>query len=355
MEILDTIVALSKEFGTTDYVKGGGGNTSVKAGDVLWVKPSGTTLAGLTPDSFVRMSRPILAKLYVAAMPADSTAREARVKDMMADAVLPGQTGRPSVEAPLHDLLEGRYVVHTHPVLVNGMTCSRLGAEVCARLFPEALWLPYIDPGYTLSMEVRRRVGEYVTTHGRQPGMIFLQNHGVFISGNSAEEIRGYYQRVMSALRSEYEKAGIKTTLSMKAPAPQSEVNEDERRLHEVLGEAAGAAAYSPACDLPRGPLTPDHIVYAKSFPYDGPLMAGAVAEFQRRRGYIPRIVKLASGVWGIGPSAKQAALALELALDGALVQQLASAFGGVLFLSDAAREFIENWEVENYRQGQMK
>ena len=65
--------------------------------------------------------------------------------------------------------------------------------------------------------------------------------------------------------------------------------------------------------------------------------------------------MRLASGVWGIGPSAKQANLALELALDGALVQQLAAAFGGVQFMGDAARDFIENWEVENYRQGQMK
>lgn len=355
MDILNTITELSKEYGTTDYVKGGGGNTSAKRGDVLWIKPSGTTLSGLTPESFVSMGRSALGKLYEAAMPADATAREALVKDLMAAAVLPGQTGRPSVEAPLHDLLEGRFVVHTHPVLVNGMTCSRQGAEVCARLFPEALWLPYIDPGYTLSMEVRRRVGEYVGVHGRQPGMIFLQNHGVFVSGDSADEIRGFYQRVMGALRAEYDKAGIRTTLLLKAPAAPAAVQADERRLREVFGKAAECVAYSPSFDLPRGPLTPDHIVYAKSFPYDGPLTPANVAEFQRHRGYLPRVVVLSSGVWAIGPSDKQARLTLELALDGALVQQLAGAFGGVRFLSDAAREFIENWEVENYRQGQMK
>jgi len=33
----------------------------------------------------------------------------------------------------------------------------------------------------------------------------------------------------------------------------------------------------------------------------------------------------------------------------------LAAAFGGIQFLVDAAREFIENWEVESYRQQQMK
>ena len=45
--------------------------------------------------------------------------------------------------------------------------------------------------------------------------------------------------------------------------------------------------------------------------------------------------------------------LALTLALDGALVKRLARAFGGLQYLSDRAREFIENWEVESYRSKQ--
>ena len=35
----------------------------------------------------------------------------------------------------------------------------------------------------------------------------------------------------------------------------------------------------------------------------------------------------------------------------GAQVMQLAEAFGGIDYMSDRAREFIENWEVESYRQ----
>ncbi len=39
---------------------------------------------------------------------------------------------------------------------------------------------------------------------------------------------------------------------------------------------------------------------------------------------------------------------------DGALVMQLAEAFGGINYMTDTQREFIENWEVESYRQKQM-
>jgi hypothetical protein len=40
--------------------------------------------------------------------------------------------------------------------------------------------------------------------------------------------------------------------------------------------------------------------------------------------------------------------------MDGAIVQQLARAFGGLQLLKDASREFIENWEVEAYRMKQV-
>jgi len=62
--------------------------------------------------------------------------------------------------------------------------------------------------------------------------------------------------------------------------------------------------------------------------------------------------VVIANGrVYGLGTTEKNARLALEFAMDGAQVLQLSQAFGGVEYMSDAAREFIENWEVESYRQ----
>ena len=274
MNPLTVITELSREFGTPDFVKGGGGNTSVKDADTLWVKPSGTTLATLTPEKFVAMDRHKLARLYNVAIPADSHAREALVKDLMAAAVKPGSTGRASVEAPLHDIMSGTFVVHTHCTLVNGMTCARQGASVCARLFPDALWIPYVDPGFTLCMDVRRRL--------RGQRLVILENHGLFVAGDTADEIRATYRRVIKALRAEYAKAGIAMELKTVAP-------------------------------LTPEPVTPDHIVYGKK----------------------PKL----------GP---------EMAADSALIRQLADAFGGVQLLDERSRQFIENWEVEAYRQTQI-
>ena len=352
--LLQTITALSHEFGTPDYVRGGGGNTSCKSADTLWVKPSGTTLAGLQPETFVALDRAALGKLFSLAIPAEATAREALVKDVMAAAVKPGQTARPSVEAPLHDVLHGTFVVHTHPALVNGLTCSRQGAKVCAELFPDALWIPYIDPGYTLCMDVRRRVQEYTAKHSRAPSLLLLENHGIFVTGNTPDEIRAIYRRVLDALRRKYATAGIVTTLPIAPPALPDVVEPVKAQLRDTISSHATGIAYSGRFAVAPGPISPDHIVYSKSFPFTGALARPNIEAFRQKHGYAPMVISTPLGVFGVGLNQKKAELALELAQDGALVQQLAAAFGGIQYMTDRAREFIEHWEVESYRAQQM-
>lgn len=354
LELLTTITELSHEFGTTEYVQGGGGNTSCKDADSLWVKPSGTTLAGLKEELFVEMDRGRLGRLYHLAVPQEKALREALVKEVMAAAVKTGASGRPSVEAPLHDVLVGAYVVHTHPVLVNGLTCSRNAAEVCRRLFPEALWAPYVDPGYTLCMDVHRRIQDYRVREGREPELLILENHGVFVSGQTANEVRETYGHVMKTLRGQYAASGVDLDLKMNQMGSSGTIQGIETQLRSWLGNDAVGVAHSAPFQVAEGPVSPDHIVYSKSYPYSGPLSKEGLDSFRARHGYWPRVLATSAAVFGVGPSLKQAQLALDLARDGALVVQLAEAFGGVRYLADVSREFIENWEVESYRSRQM-
>lgn len=350
MTDLKIIVELSHEFGTVDYVKGGGGNTSVKNDTTLWVKPSGTTLGGLEEKTFVSMNRAKINEIYAVATPEESAAREELVKNMMAVAV-ENDAGRPSVEAPLHNVFEAKFVVHTHPALVNGMTCAMDGKATSERLFPDALWVEYIDPGYTLCMEVRERIEQYKTKNGKEPELLVLQNHGIFVAADTAEEIRVLYSRVMDAIKAEYAKANISSTLEV-ADAPQSIAVESQ--IKTVFGADGAFVASSGMFPVAPGPITPDHLVYSKSFPFTDELTEGAAAQYSADRGYAPKVVVAGDAVFGIGNSQKNAGLALELAQDGAFVMQLAEAFGGINYMTDAHREFIENWEVESYRAKQV-
>ena len=349
MQDLKTIVELSHEFGTVDYVKGGGGNTSVKNETTLWVKPSGTTLAGLTEKTFVAMNRAKINELYAVKTPKESAAREELVKNMMAAAV-ENDAGRPSVEAPLHNVFEAKFVVHTHPCAVNGLTCAKNGEAVCKKMFPDALWVEYIDPGYTLCMEVRKRIQNYKTAQGKEPALLVLKNHGIFIAADAAEEIRALYCRVMTALDAAYKKAGVAQVLKI-GDEPADPLTEG--KIKTLFGKDAAFIASSGMFTVALGPITPDHLVYAKAFPFAGALTAETVEKYKTKRGYAPKVILAGGRVYGVGTSQKNADLALELAQDGALVTKMAEAFGGIEYMTDAAREFIENWEVESYRQQQ--
>ena len=53
-------VAMSQRFGLdSEYSRGGGGNSSVKVGGIVYIKPSGVPLATLEADDLARRFGPI--------------------------------------------------------------------------------------------------------------------------------------------------------------------------------------------------------------------------------------------------------------------------------------------------------
>jgi rhamnose utilization protein RhaD (predicted bifunctional aldolase and dehydrogenase) len=142
-----------------------------------------------------------LTALFNIELPSNSTAEKIVLEKMLA-ARLPGQTMRPSVETLLHALFPFRFVVHLHPALINGLLCSREALSAAQALFgSEAAVLPYITPGYTLADAVRK-IFETRTLSGQSPyKILFLQNHGVFVAADTAEEIKALYDHIFATLK----------------------------------------------------------------------------------------------------------------------------------------------------------
>ena len=354
---LEKITALSVKYGSdARFVLAGGGNTSFKDEKYLYVKPSGVSLAAIKPENFVKMDRALIRKIFTEALPADDTAREAAAKDLMMAAVCSG--GRPSVEAPLHELLPFAYVVHLHPAMVNGMTAAEKAQETCAKLFPDALWIPYVDPGYTLSKKVSDEMAGYKAAKGKAASLIFLQNHGVFVGADTPEEIDAIYAKVMGTLEKAYAAAGVATELAKQDPCMDA-IKQYAPKLRTLLGDENGDSikAKFVVCagnfEVTGGPLSPDHIVYSKSFPMvsDDPKKEDVDA-YVAANGFKPLVVSVPGrAVFCAGTSLKGANTAAALAMDAALVKQLTAAFGGPHYISERDRRFIENWEVESYRR----
>lgn len=369
------IVALSRHYGAGhDWVIAGGGNTSIKDGDILWIKASGTTLGSITEEQFVAMDRRRLAAIWEAEYPADTEEREARaLADLMAARRDPAGTLRPSVETMMHALFPQRLVVHTHPTILNGVTCSRDGAAAATRLFgDEALWIPTINPGYTLAVDMHRRVGEYRTRHGAAPRVVIMQNHGLVVAGETPEEIHDLHNRIVhtvrDALRREPETeptvvggrdldalaVAVVSAIQDLAPEDPAPVAEGFF-TPELQRRAASTAAMAPVASA----FSPDHIVYAGHRPCyvdgDAPTaIAAAVRAFHAAEGTLPRIVVVRDrGAVAVAPTARKTEVARLLFLDALKVAAYAESFGGSRFMPAEQIDFVRNWEVEKFREKQ--
>jgi rhamnose utilization protein RhaD (predicted bifunctional aldolase and dehydrogenase) len=367
---IEELAEVSRYYGVNpDYVIAGGGNTSFKDGDTLYVKGSGMALADAVPEAFVRMDRKALSRIWEKNYPADSADREKAVlADLMA-ARMPGEEQkRPSVETMLHDLLPFDFVVHLHPALVNGLTCSRQGEAAMKEIFSgDALWIPSASPGYILSRKVKIALDEHKAKHGRSAGMLFLQNHGIFVGGQNGEHIKKIYGEVMDRLEKIIQK---RPDFSPDVP---SEISAESRNTPEEFASAlaevsGGKTAFLRNREIANlvkdrssfypvsSAFTPDHIVYAGSDPLF--MEAGTAAAGREnwnshvaKCGRPPKIVAVQGlGVFGLGASERAAALALELFKDTIKVAVYADSFGGPQFMSRDQIDFINNWEVEQFR-----
>ena len=350
--LLKILTETTRKFGSNKYVKGGGGNSSVKTKDIIWVKPSGSTMETITADKFVALERSKILRMDEVSLSGDVKGREALAKDIMTVAVMQGSSGRPSVETPLHNLFDNTFVIHTHPALVNGMTCAKDGKMICEKLFPMALWMEYTDPGITLYQLVRDRVAEYKKQFGKQPEIVFLKNHGVFVAGDTPEIIEEIYDDIFTELEKKYVKANI--SLTLKEQNIELNPNDIEAFKQAFPYDEMQAVISSKGFVNADGAISPDHIVYMKSFVHKGNISRQSILDFKRAKGYYPKILETPELVYSVGSSLAGAYLALELARDGALIKQLAEAFGGINYLDEASRDFIENWEVESYRRKQL-
>ena len=143
MNEIKQLIRISQFYGSDSrYVIAGGGNTSYKNADKLWVKASGHALATITEEGFAVLDRNKLNVISQKQYPADTAAREEEVKNDLAAACIT-KDRRPSVETSLHNALSASFIVHLHPTLVNGLMCAQDVEQVTKKLFgDEALYSP---------------------------------------------------------------------------------------------------------------------------------------------------------------------------------------------------------------------
>lgn len=384
MKQIEDLIAISRKFGQDSrFVIAGGGNTSYKDENRLWVKASGHALATITEDGFAVLDRALLNEMGEKAYNEDTAIREEQVKNDLSVACIT-KDRRPSVETSLHNCMGFAFVVHLHPTLVNGLMCSVNAEAACKEIFPDALYIEYTDPGYTLFKKVYDRIKAYKAEKGKEPQVIFLQNHGIFVGGDTTAEIEGIYSEVLGKLEAKVAAlpegdTAVSETVTDVVPAIRQMLSRSERgfktlkvtknALVDFFIDGCSVTSTGSVTDCPgksgfdkiAKPFTPDIIVYCKSSyifieaESDEEILKQAEEEieaFVSGKGYTPKVLLIKGiGLIAVGDSSRNAQIITDVFTDAMKIAFYAQSFGGEHPMEQAWIDFIDNWEVENYRR----
>jgi len=203
----------------------------------------------------------------------------------------------------------------------------------------------------------------------KSPDYIFLANHGVFVGGTDADEIRKKYSRLQKSLEERItRKPGV---MPSAAEIPESGetlksmaagfFGEDTEMEFLSGGELDRYLQDRDAAEALTGSLTPDHIVYSGpgalylEYGVSSEEWKAAAESFSKFWGKPPNIFLLGgdSNHRGalVAASGKKALDNAVLLMDNALeVIAYTESFGGPKLLEERFVRFIVDWEVENYR-----
>jgi rhamnose utilization protein RhaD (predicted bifunctional aldolase and dehydrogenase)/NAD(P)-dependent dehydrogenase (short-subunit alcohol dehydrogenase family) len=370
---ISELLKISDLYGSNkDFVIAGGGNTSFKDDQTIWIKASGFPLAGLTEEGLVALNREKLHVISQRNYSEDPVTREEEVKaDLFSSILEPDKGKRPSVETSLHELIQYKYIVHLHPALINGLLCSSNAKNLTLQLFGEKiLFVPYIDPGYTLFKKLESEIAQYREKHQKEPQIIFLENHGSFVSANTVEEIHTIYDEIIhkigEVVNPVYDNNLLpyNPLLNNVLPAIRMLLSGDQRKIIRYRHNNLIAKFYQSQQEFHKisHPLTPDIIVYCKyRYLYieqsSSPerileSFKGQLERFVKEYNFIPRIIVIKDmGVFAAEDNYASAETVLDVYEDLIRISYYASFCGGTKLLTPDQIAFIDKWEVENYRR----
>ena len=383
----------------------GGGNSSVKTvmrdllGEdvaVLCVKGSGWDMSNIEPAGLPAARLEPLRRLCAL----DKLADEDMV-NAQRGALLDSAAPNPSVETLLHAFLPAKFIDHTHATSVLALTDQPDGEALCREVYDGRMALvPYIMPGFALA----KKAAEIYDRAPRVEGLILLK-HGIFTFGDDA---RAAYERMieMASLAEARLQRGRRNIFAAaplpKAIAPVAEVAPILRGLVAIENDRASGRAkrqilcfrsspeilnYVNGADLARysqqGVVTPDHTIRTKNWPlivaapeigrleaWRAAVAAAIDAYAERYRSYFarhnarqqaprtaldprPRVVLVPGlGLFGLGGSAKDAAIAADVAENTIAVVTDAEAIGRFEPIAESDMFDVEYWSLEQAKLG---
>lgn len=367
------LLEISRFYGSDkNFVIAGGGNTSYKDDQSIWIKASGEPLSELTENGLVTLSREKLHHISLNEYSDDTLTREDQVKtDLLKSVIDPFRFKRPSVETSLHEMINYRFVVHLHPTQINGIMCSRNARNITIQLFGnDVLFVPYTDPGYTLFKRLEADITEFRKINGSDPKIIFLENHGVLVGADTIDEIKSIYSEIICKIEkqipgiSDTEQLPYNPVMHRVLPVIRMLLSDDKPKIIRYRHNSLISRYYSSQQEFHKIslPVTPDIIVYCKTrYLYIEQSSTpekilnsfrSQLPRFINEYGYNPKVIVIRNaGIFAIEDSYTSAEAVLDIYEDLVKISHYAEHNGGIKFLTPEQAGFIDQWEVENYRR----
>lgn len=319
-----------------DYTQGGGGNTSVKNEEngIMLIKASGYRLKDITETTaFVGVDKKAISDYYASVDLSVKKDYEKESAEVSKNAVvlLDGiATLRPSVEVGFHAVLK-KYVIHTHSVYANILTCSKEGEKIAAEIFSGKdfgfIFLPYINPGFELTLAMKKEIDKYVSEKGVYPEVLFMKNHGLVVTSDSVERVMSLNTEVNEIIRTHF---GLGDDFKSVTLREADGGFYSETRFTQDFADGKGQKAF-----LDKYPLYPDQLVYLNN------ILA-----------HSPDTMSVKNGKIFYKTDIKQATT-LEETLSAYLfvITAIKNANLTVGTMNEKEVDFINNWEAEKYRR----
>ena len=315
-------------------VQGPGGNVSIKHGEVMWIKASGTWLThALTKPLMV----PVALEPLLAGLERGDPACDACVDFVRTD-LNPGGL-RPSIETSVHAVMPQRIVVHVHCVETLAWAARADAGTALAPLLRDLPWalVPYIKPGMSLSRAMRPAVAAGAR-------VVILGNHGLVVAGDTVPETEALLDAVADRLKRPVRAAAFAQHAHLGRLARGTAYEAPE-------GEAMHGVATDPLALRAAlgGSLYPDHVIFLGPGVValeDGETVDEAVTRAARPT--LPMICVPRAGVL-LHRDATAATRALARCLSDVTARLDPDA--SLNYIGTANEAALLDWDAEKYRQ----
>jgi NAD(P)-dependent dehydrogenase (short-subunit alcohol dehydrogenase family)/ribulose-5-phosphate 4-epimerase/fuculose-1-phosphate aldolase len=221
-----------------------------------------------------------------------------------------------------------------------------------------------------LFKEVERQIDIFKSTRGYEPHIILLQNHGIFVGADTTAEIKNIYNDIFSLINKKIQKPLPYGNLEISSKAveiiPAIRMLLSRESLKTLKIRNTKLISYfiennDRYLEI-SSPFSPDIIVYCKSnYIYLSSIESAEetitdaknkIEAYTAKFGYQPKVILIKGiGLVAIGDHAANCDTILDVYEDMMKIAWLSHSFGGSHPMTQAQIDFIDNWEVENYRR----